>query len=119
MSSKKSFSKGLKMVECEHGMGGKNSSICYISKQDPVQDALEKSKKTTYFKWTLPNTGNDLKVALWVSGTAEQFLLHVHTTMNVCTHICLNTNEADAMMALETAYCELEAKSWSMPSIST
>ncbi len=34
----------------------------YIPEQNPVQDALEKIKKTTYFKLTLPNTGNQLKV---------------------------------------------------------
>ena len=51
----------------------------YIPKQDPMQDALKKSKKTTYFKLTLPNTGNKLKVAIWESKTPEQILLHVRT----------------------------------------
>ncbi len=58
MSSAKSNPKGLKVVECEHGVGGKNAPIRYIPEQDPVQDALDKTKKTTYFKLTLPNTGN-------------------------------------------------------------
>eukprot|EP00804_Cyclotella_cryptica_P019640 CCRYP_013978-RA/>CCRYP_013978-RA protein AED:0.50 eAED:0.92 QI:0/0/0/0.5/1/1/2/0/367 len=48
----------------------------HIPEQDPVQDALAKDKKTTYFKLTLPNTGNELKVAVWASGTPEEFLLH-------------------------------------------
>eukprot|EP00804_Cyclotella_cryptica_P022796 CCRYP_005013-RA/>CCRYP_005013-RA protein AED:0.48 eAED:0.48 QI:0/-1/0/1/-1/1/1/0/59 len=57
MSSVKAFPEGLKWVECERGIGGKNSPVRYIPEQDPVQDALEKTKKTTYFKLTLPNTG--------------------------------------------------------------
>ncbi len=64
MSSVKSNHEGLKVVECKGGMGGKNAPIRYIPEQDPVQDALEKTKKTTYFKLTLPNTGNKLKVAI-------------------------------------------------------
>ena len=64
------------MVECKHGMGGKNAPICYIPEQDLVQDALEKTKKTTYFKLTLQNTGNKLKVAiraaLATTGTARR-----------------------------------------------
>eukprot|EP00804_Cyclotella_cryptica_P028380 CCRYP_016426-RA/>CCRYP_016426-RA protein AED:0.65 eAED:1.00 QI:0/-1/0/1/-1/1/1/0/79 len=78
MSSVKAFPKGLKWVECERGIGGKNSP----AEQDPVQDVLEKTKKTTYFKLTLPNTGNELKVAIWASGTPEQFLLHVRSAIH-------------------------------------
>ena len=33
---------GLKVVECECGLGSKNAPIRYIPEQDPVQDALEK-----------------------------------------------------------------------------
>eukprot|EP00804_Cyclotella_cryptica_P008126 CCRYP_004607-RC/>CCRYP_004607-RC protein AED:0.50 eAED:0.70 QI:0/0/0.33/1/0/0/3/204/214 len=56
MSSVKAFPEGLKWIECERGIGGKNSPVRYIPEQDPLQDALEKTKKTTYFKLTLPNT---------------------------------------------------------------
>ena len=77
MSSAKAFPEGLKWIECERGVGRKNSPILYIPEQDPVQDALEKSKKTTYVNLTLPNTGNELKVAVWASGTPEQFVLHI------------------------------------------
>ncbi len=69
MSAAKLISKGLKLVECKHGVGRENSPICYIPKQDPVQDALEKTKRTTYFKQTLPNTRNELKVVIWASMT--------------------------------------------------
>ena len=90
-------------------MGGKSALIWYIPEQDPVQDALEKTKKTAYLKLTLPNTGNELKVAIWASGTPEQFLLHVCTAMHVCQQLGLETKEADAMMVLEAAYCKLDA----------
>ena len=73
MLSAKSNPKGLKVVECKHSVGDKNTPIRYIPEQDPVQDVLEKTKKTTYFKLTLPNTGNKLKVAFWASGSPEQF----------------------------------------------
>ena len=71
MSFAKSVPTGLKLLECERGVGGKNSPIRYIPEKDPVQEALEKNKKTNYFKLTLPNTGSELKVALWVSGTPK------------------------------------------------
>ena len=58
---------------------------------------------------TLPNTGHELKVAIWTSGTPEQFLLHVHTAMHVSKQLGLETKEANAMMALEAAYCKLDA----------
>ncbi len=80
-----------------------------ITEQDPVQDTLEKSKKTTYFKLTLPNTVNKLKVAIWASGTPKQFLLHVHTAVHVCKQIGLDTNYANAAMGLEAVYCVLDA----------
>eukprot|EP00804_Cyclotella_cryptica_P014598 CCRYP_012646-RA/>CCRYP_012646-RA protein AED:0.41 eAED:0.41 QI:87/1/0.5/1/0/0/2/0/78 len=56
MYSVKAFPEGLKWIECERGIGGKNPPVRYIPEQDPVQDALEKTKKTTHFKLTLPNT---------------------------------------------------------------
>ena len=103
MSSAKSNPKGLKVVECERSVGSKNTSVQYIPEQDPEEDALDNTKKTAYFKLTLPNTGNELKVAIWASGTPEQFLLHVRTAMHVCKQLGLETEEAKAMMALEAA----------------
>ena len=35
--------------------------------------------------------------------------MHVHTAMHVCKQLGLETKEADAMMALEAAYCKLDA----------
>eukprot|EP00804_Cyclotella_cryptica_P028114 CCRYP_010986-RA/>CCRYP_010986-RA protein AED:0.46 eAED:0.47 QI:0/0/0/1/0/0/3/0/219 len=108
MSSVKAISEGLKWVECERGVGGKNSPIRYIPEQDPVQDALAKDKKTTYFKLTLPNTGNELKVALWASGTPEQFLLHVRSAIHACKQMGLDTDFAAAEKDVETAKIEAE-----------
>ena len=89
MSFAKSVPEGLKLTECERGIGGKNSPIRYIPEKDPVQEALEKNKKSNYFKLTLPNTGSELKVALWASGTPEQFI-------HACTrrHSRMQTNGA-------------------------
>eukprot|EP00804_Cyclotella_cryptica_P022218 CCRYP_017950-RA/>CCRYP_017950-RA protein AED:0.35 eAED:0.85 QI:0/0/0/1/0/0.5/2/139/459 len=108
MSSVKAIPEGLKWVECERGVGGKNSPIRYIPEQDPVQDALAKDKKTTYFKLTLPNTGNELKVAVWASGTPEQFLLHVRSAIHACKQMGLDTDFAAAERAVETATFEAE-----------
>jgi hypothetical protein len=94
MSSLKAFPEGLKWIECEHGVGGKYSWIRYISEQDPIQDALKKAKKTTYVKLTLPNTGNELKVAVWASGTPEQFVLHVCSVFHACKQMGLDANFA-------------------------
>ncbi len=91
MSSIKSNPEGLEVVEYECIVGGKNAPIHYIPEQDPVQDALEKTKKMIYFKLLLPNTGNELRVAIWTSRTPEQFLLHVRTAMHVCNQLGLET----------------------------
>ena len=108
MSSAKAFPEGLKWIECELGVGGKNAPIRYIPEQDPVQDALKKSKKTTYVKLTLPNTGNELTVAVWVSGTPEQFVLHVRSAIHACKQMGLDANFAKAEQTVINA--ELEAK---------
>ncbi len=74
-----------------------------------MQDDLEKTKKTTYFKLTLLNTENNLKEAISVSGTSEQFLMHVCTAVHVCKQIRLYTNHTNALMVLEAAYYKLDA----------
>lgn len=47
-------SEWLKWLECEHGIGGKDSPVCHIPELNHVQDALEKNKKMWYFKLTSP-----------------------------------------------------------------
>ena len=109
MSSTKLIPKGLKLEECKHDMGGKNSPICYIPKKDPIQDAPEKSKKTTYFKLTLSNTRDKLMVAIWTTGTPKQFLLHLCSALHMCKQMGLDMDYADDLMVLEAAYCQLDA----------
>ncbi len=108
MYSVKAFPKGLKWIECEQGVGGQNSPIRYIPEQDPVQDALKKSKKTTYVKLTLPNTGNELKVAVWASGTPKRFVLHVRSAIHACKQMGLDTKFAETEQTV--IHDELEAK---------
>jgi hypothetical protein len=84
MSFTKSVPKELKLSECKQGVGAKNSPIRYIPKKDHVQEALEKNKKTNYFKLTLPHMGSQLKVTLWASRTPLQFILHVHSAIYAC-----------------------------------
>ena len=84
MSFAKYVPEQLKLSDCKRGVGGKNSPIRYIPEKNPVQEALEKNKKTNYFKLTLPHTGSKLKVALWVYGTPEQFILHVRSAIHTC-----------------------------------
>ena len=64
---------------------------------------------TTYFKLTLPNTGNKLKVVIWASGTLEPFLLHVRTAKHICKQIGLDTNYPDAVTVLEAIHFKLNA----------
>ena len=73
-----------------------------------MHDALEKTKKTTSFKLTLPHTGNKLKVAIWASGTPEQFLLHVHTNIPTCKQMALDANFKKAKVALESVNLDLD-----------
>jgi hypothetical protein len=101
---------GLKLSECERGIGGKNSPIRYIPEKDPVQEALEKTKKTNYFKLTLPNMGSKLKVALWASGTPEQFILHVRAAIHACKQMEHDVKYQNAEEAVATANLDLEIK---------
>jgi hypothetical protein len=110
MSFTKSVPKGLKLSDCERGVGGKNSPILSIPEKDPVQEALKKSKKTNYFKLTLPNTGSKLKVALWVSGTPEQFILHVRSVIHACKQIKHDVKYLNAKDVVATANLDLDIR---------
>jgi hypothetical protein len=99
---------GLKLLECEHGVGGKNCPIRYIPKKDPVQEALEKNKKSNYFKLMLPHMGSELKFALWVSGTPEQFLLHVRSAIHACKQMEHDVKFSRAEEAVANVILNLE-----------
>ena len=108
MLSAKSVPKGLKLTECERCIGGKHSPIRYIPKKDLVQEALEKSKKVNYFKLTLPHRGSEFKVALWASGTPEQFVLHVRFAIHACKQIKHDVKISKAKEAVANATLDLE-----------
>ena len=67
----KSVLEGLKYLECDSGIGGKNYRTHYIPQKDPIKDTFEKKVMTTYFKMTLPKTRNELSVVVWASGSPE------------------------------------------------
>jgi hypothetical protein len=77
---------------------------------DPVQEALEKSKKTNYFKLTLPHMGSDFKVALWASGIPKQFVLHVQSAIHSCNQMEHDVNCSKAKEAVANATLDLEIK---------
>ena len=96
------------MTECERGVGGKNSPIRYIPESDPIQEALEKEKKVTYFKLTLPSMKSEMSMAQWASGTPEQFLWHVRAAIHACKQMELDANFIRAQDAVTTAELNLE-----------
>eukprot|EP00804_Cyclotella_cryptica_P008289 CCRYP_016489-RA/>CCRYP_016489-RA protein AED:0.39 eAED:1.00 QI:0/0/0/1/1/1/2/0/392 len=107
MSSVKAIPEGLKWVECEHGIGGKNSPIRYIPEQDSCRMPSRRTKDHL-FQADSPQYGSELKVAVWASGTPEQFLLHVRSAIHACKQMGLDTDFAAAEKAVETAKIEAE-----------
>jgi hypothetical protein len=101
---------GLKLLECKQGVGGKNLLIHYIPEKDPAQESLEKSKKTRYFKLTLPHTGSEFKVVLWLSRTTEQFVLHMRSTIHICKQMEHDINFSKAKEDVANATLDLEIK---------
>ena len=73
-----------------------------------MQGALEKTKKTTYFKLTLPYTRNELKVAIWASGTPEQFLVFIHTAAHAWKQMRLDADFKEAKVALKSAILDFD-----------
>ena len=82
--------------------------ILYIPKQDPTQDALKKSNKTTHFKLTLHHTGNKLKMAILASRCPQQFLLHVCTAIHACKQKGLDAHFTEAELALKSMKIDLD-----------
>lgn len=77
-----------------------NNTIINLTKNKNRQGTLQKNE-TTFFKLTLPNARNELKVPIWVSGTPEQFLMHIHTAVHACKQMGLEANFKEAELALE------------------
>ena len=107
MSPKKAVPKVLKCVECERGVGGMNSPICYIPEQDPIQDALETKNQLTPLKFTLPN-GSEMRKMRWASGTPEHFLIHVKGAIHAIKEMELCAKYKEATAAVETARVDLD-----------
>jgi hypothetical protein len=108
MSDVTSVPKWLKYIECNCGIEGKNSPMCYVPKQSLIEDVLEtktKTKtKTAYFKVTRQETGSELQVAIWASGIPEHFLIHVLGAVHIIKRMGLATKlkeQVDAVEALK------------------
>jgi hypothetical protein len=101
MTTVKAVPEGLKTIECESGVGGKYSPICFIPERDPIQDALKTKTKTTYFKLMLLVSGSKMRVAIWVSGTSEHFHIHVRGTVHVIKQMGLDTKFWEATDAVK------------------
>jgi hypothetical protein len=110
MSFAKSVPEGLMLSECKWGIGGKNSPICFIPEKDPVQDALKKNKRTNYFKLMQPHMGSELKVALWVSGTSKQVILHMCSAIHAFKQMEHDVKFSRAKEAIANALLDLEIK---------
>ena len=82
--------------------------IRYIPESDRIQEALEKKKKTTYFKLTLPSMGSKLSMEQWTSGTPEQFLLHVRAAIHPCKQMELDVNFSRTQEAVSAKESHLE-----------
>jgi hypothetical protein len=87
----KAIPEGLKSVECERGIGGKNSPICYIPEQDPIQEALKTKHQPTSFMLTLPS-GSKMRMTRWASGTPGHFPIHVRGMIHVIKEIGLSSS---------------------------
>ena len=107
MSLSKAVPEGLKTVECECGIGGKNSPIHLIPEQDPIQEALETKHQPTSFKLSLPS-GSEMRMVRWASGTPEHFLIHVRGAIHAIKEMELDTKFHLAAKAVKSAILEVE-----------
>ena len=115
MSTSKAVPDGLKLIECERDLAGKNSPICYIREKDPIQEALERKPTTSQFKVKLPSTCSELRVAIWASGTPEHFLIHVRGAVHVINQMPGTIEEAmrsveSTKLMVEIAKSEFDTK---------
>ena len=58
----------------------------------------------------LPHMGSKFKVALWASGTPEQFVLHVQSAIHACKQMEHDVNFSKAKEAVANATLDLEIK---------
>ncbi len=103
----KAVPEGLKSVECEHGVGGKNSPICYIQEQDPIQEALETKHQPMSFKLSLLS-GSEIRTVRWASGIPENLFIHVQWAIHAIKEMELDTKLQEAAKAVKSAILEVE-----------
>ena len=72
-----------------------------------MQDTIEKNKNT-YFKLTLPNKGNKLKVGIWASKIFKQVVQHLCTAIHACKQIWVDVNFTKAKVALKSTNHDLD-----------
>ena len=77
----------------------------YITKQNPMQDALKKNKKDQLIQ---VDSTQHWEVKIWASRTPKQFLLHVLTVTYACKQMGLDTNFAVAKKAAVIAELDSE-----------
>ena len=103
----KAVPKGLKSVECEHGVWGKNSPIRHIPELDPIQEALETKHQPMSFELSLPS-GSEMRMVRWVSKTPEHFLIHVWGVIHAIKEIALDTKFQGAAKVVKSAILEID-----------
>eukprot|EP00804_Cyclotella_cryptica_P018781 CCRYP_007255-RA/>CCRYP_007255-RA protein AED:0.48 eAED:1.00 QI:0/0/0/1/1/1/2/0/170 len=118
-SYKKHFwgtSLGEKLRAMSSGSSGLSANVASEERIPPYATSRAGSRagcpredqKATYFKLTLPNTGNEFKVAVLVSGTPARFLLHVRSAIHACKQMGLDMSFPDAEKAVKTAKLDAE-----------
>ncbi len=91
---------GLKDVKCERSICGKNSPICYIPEQDPIEEVLESKHQPTPVKLTLL-PGSEMREIRWALGTHDPFLLHVSRAIHVIKEMEHHTKFQEAVEAVK------------------
>ncbi len=103
----KAVLEGLKHTECECGIGDKNSPICYITEQDPIQEALETKHQPMSFKLRLPSV-SEMRIMRWASVTPVNFLIHVQGVIHTIKEMKLDLKFQEAVKAVESVTLEVD-----------
>ena len=101
--------KGLSCWNASEALGVRiHPSVTFLRRI--LCNRLLRTKKKNYFKYTLPHTGSELKVALWASGTPEQFILHVRSVIHICKQMEHDVKFSNAKEAVANATLDLEIR---------
>ncbi len=84
MTERNGLLKGLKDQECERGNRTNRPPIPYVPVVDEIQDAVNaNSNKPRTQKIKLPNK-TEFQAGVWITGTPEEFLMHVKQGIHAC-----------------------------------